>query len=575
VTTKRLSHHIVLCGLDGVGFRTLEELRGLGEDVVVIALRPPDDLFRVEVQDWGVPIIEGSYRSEVVLRAAGVVNARGIVITEDDDVANLQAALQANALNPALHIVVRMFNQEFGERVRSVVPHCTIVSSSAIAAPAFVTAALQGDTERRIEVAGRALILRRAAADDPQTVLALGGRGRPAALFPESGEDVLCLVDGGPVEVAAAAAAPGRLSALGDLRTIWALARQIDRRLFYFAALLAIMVLISASIFYAFAGLGPLDALYFTVTVVTTTGFGDISVRDAPPALKVYVIALMFFGATTLAVVYAFITDAIVGARLATALGRSYRRMRGHVIVGGAGTVGYRIVQELVRRGVPVLAVELQESGRLVGDIRRLGVPVLMGDARQSEVLRQASIDHARALILATADDLTNLETVLSARALNPHIRLVLRLSDATMAAGHVERTFGVHTSRSVAALVAPAFAAAAMGHRGIATIKVGEEALIVAQAHVEAESWAAGRPSGQLADVAQARLLSITREGEQHWRPTRDMHLQPGDEFAFVATRHGVNEVWARTEAGAEVRESLQLRSRVRRARSVPGLEI
>src|SRR5438094_331876 len=62
--------HIVLCGLDGLGFRTLEELRRMGEEVVVISA--PGEQFVARARRQGISVIEGSYREEHVLRAAGL-----------------------------------------------------------------------------------------------------------------------------------------------------------------------------------------------------------------------------------------------------------------------------------------------------------------------------------------------------------------------------------------------------------------------------------------------------------------------------------------------------------------------
>jgi Trk K+ transport system NAD-binding subunit len=283
---------------------------------------------------------------------------------------------------------------------------------------------------------------------------------------------------------------------------------------------------------------------------------------------------LMLFGATTLAIVYAFITDAIVGARIANVLGRSYRRLHSHVIVCGLGTVGYRTVEDLARRRLPVVAIERQENGRFVGSARRLGVPVHIGDARLSETFLQVNADKARCLIVVTSDDQANLETVLMARAISPNIRVVVRMADTDMAS-RVERSFGVHVSRSVEALTAPAFAAAAIGHGGVATIKVGNHVLVLAEVEVEKDAQADGRTLDQIAHADQARAICLTHAGQQAWRPAPTTRLEAGDRLLIVATREGITQVWGQTEAGADVLESLQLRSQVRRERKVFGLEI
>jgi Trk K+ transport system NAD-binding subunit len=52
--------------------------------------------------------------------------------------------------------------------------------------------------------------------------------------------------------------------------------------------------------------------------------------------------------------------------------------MRDHIVVCGLGNIGYRIVKELARREIPVVVVEILESGRFLPAARRLGVPVVV-----------------------------------------------------------------------------------------------------------------------------------------------------------------------------------------------------
>jgi Trk K+ transport system NAD-binding subunit len=296
---------------------------------------------------------------------------------------------------------------------------------------------------------------------------------------------------------------------------------------------------VSTLVFHLFADLDPIDAIYFTVTIITTTGFGDINLRDSSPALKLYAVLLMLLGAAALAVFYALIADAIVGARLARALGGPPRRMHDHIVVCGLGNIGYRIVDELARRGIPVVAVEIQESGRFLPAARRLGVPVIAADARLIQTLQTLNLAEARCLIAATADDVANLETALNARALNPDLRAALRLFDPDLAA-RVERAFGVHISRSVSALAAPAFAAAAVGQHVISTVPVGVGVLVLARTRDEAGSQAEGHPIAILEDGTETRVLVLTSGDQPTWRPPWDTVLAAGQELTIIATRRG-----------------------------------
>ncbi|MBD0280585.1 MAG: NAD-binding protein [Thermoleophilaceae bacterium] len=165
---------------------------------------------------------------------------------------------------------------------------------------------------------------------------------------------------------------------------------------------------------------------------------------------------VMLLGAAALAVLFALAADLVVSARLARALGRIPEAIEDHIVVCGLGNIGYRVVEELARLEVPVVAVELDPGNRFVSAVRRLGVPVAIGDARLRETLQTLKLDRARCLVVVTSEDVANLETALRAHILNPQLRVVLRLFDADLAA-RVERAFEIPISRSPAALVAPA----------------------------------------------------------------------------------------------------------------------
>ncbi len=543
-----------MCGLDELGLRTLEELRSLGEEVVVIA-RAPGEEFAYHARELGATLVDGSYRDESVLRRAGVLAASAMVITEDDDVGNLHAALAAQDLNPQLRIGLRMFNVELGRRVLPMFRDCTVLDPSTIAAPAFVSAALHEPWEQRIDIEGRRLVVRQGSTHDTDVLLALA-RVHPdgsTELFPDEGDDLLCLATSQTVrtpESPSEGSRSWRRWLREEVDYVRGIIGAADRRLWYLAAIILFLASLSTLVFKLFAGLSLVDAIYFTTAIVTTIGFGDINLRDAPVPLKLYGVVFMLLGAAMLAASYAFITDLLVGARLARQAGSVPRRLRDHIVVCGLGTIGYRIVEQLTRMGVPVVAVELREDGPFVQPARLLGVPILFADARQPETLEAAKVGQARCLVVATDDDVANLETALNAGIVNPGVRIVLRLFHPDFAA-RVERTFEIHISRSPSALAAPAFAAAAEGERVIGAVPLDVDALIFARTRVDPGTTAVGETVAGLEESTEARVLLLAGDGPDGWLPSKDTVLVAGQELVVVATRKGLAQVLERTEEG------------------------
>jgi Trk K+ transport system NAD-binding subunit len=136
--------------------------------------------------------------------------------------------------------------------------------------------------------------------------------------------------------------------------------------------------------------------------------------------------------------------------------------MRNHIVLCGLGRVGYRIVQQLLAAKEQVVAIEKEADSMFVEEMQDQGVPVLIGEARLKKNLLLANIEHARAIILATNDDLTNLDAALTAREVKPDIKVALRLFDETLAS-KVATQFHMPVI-STSQVSAPAFVAAVTG---------------------------------------------------------------------------------------------------------------
>jgi voltage-gated potassium channel len=107
---------------------------------------------------------------------------------------------------------------------------------------------------------------------------------------------------------------------------------------------------------------------------------------------------------------------------------REIGRLDGHYIICGMGRVGRSVARELGRKPVPFVMLESAETKR-----QRFSAEnwlVIAGDATQEQTLRQAQIERARGLIAATTTDATNLYIVLTARGLNPHLKIIARASE-------------------------------------------------------------------------------------------------------------------------------------------------
>jgi len=180
--------------------------------------------------------------------------------------------------------------------------------------------------------------------------------------------------------------------------------------------------------------------------------------------------------------------------------------MSDHVVVCGAGRVGYRIYQTLRALRVPVLIVEKREDASFVQALRTEGVAVIIEDAATAGTMARVNLADARAVVLATDDDLANINIALDARRINPGIRVVMRLFDEDLAE-RVEGSFSVD-ALSTSALAAPAFAAAALDPGILHSF------WLLGELHVLGECEVAGPLVGRSVDsLRQEQLLVVLLE--------------------------------------------------------------
>jgi Trk K+ transport system NAD-binding subunit len=146
-----MSDHIVLVGLGNVGTQVLRQLTDLGVRVVAID-RLADARGVKTAQRRGVPVIVGDASAEATLRAASIDTCRALVVLSTDDTVNLQAALQSRLARPDLRVVLRLFDDDFAQRVESAFQINTSRSVSRICAPVFAAALLERDVHATIPV---------------------------------------------------------------------------------------------------------------------------------------------------------------------------------------------------------------------------------------------------------------------------------------------------------------------------------------------------------------------------------------------------------------------------------------
>jgi Trk K+ transport system NAD-binding subunit len=135
--------HYIVCGLGGLGFQIVQQLRMSGHEVVVIE-SDPNCRFLGAVRAMKIPVILGDANVATILESAHVNQAEALLAMTSDDMTNLEIALTTKALAPKLRIVVRNQDPDFAPQVQQVFEFDMVLSPTKLAAPSFAAAALGG-----------------------------------------------------------------------------------------------------------------------------------------------------------------------------------------------------------------------------------------------------------------------------------------------------------------------------------------------------------------------------------------------------------------------------------------------
>jgi Trk K+ transport system NAD-binding subunit len=529
----------VVCGGDALALRLAEELTTRYEGDVAVVLRSVYSGHGPRIAELpGVVVVEADRVDARALEKAGIASAAALALVTQDDAGNVDLALLARELNPSVRLVLRMFNMNLGAGVQQMLGDCKVLSTSEIAAPAFVTAALDERAPTCIDVSGHMLVVARRQDVPPEDVvcgLAVTSGEEPETLPAEQHRaDIVLATNPLPVPYV-----PARRPSRHPLRAMYML---ISQRVGYVLAALAGVLLIASILLVASDGMAWWPAFY--VALVTTFGGADPSLGNSTTEQVLYAL-LTVVGIALVPILTATVVEVIVNARLSRANGTFVDPMSDHVVVVGLGNVGTRVIQALHGMRFGVVGVDQNEQARGVRVARQLGIPVVIGDASHQGTLRAAWVERCRSVVVLSTDDVANLETALLARSIHHNVPVVLRLFDGDFA-DRVQRAFSINVSRSVSYIAAPAFAAAMLGWHAIDSIPIHRRVLMVAEIPVAAHSPLEGLPASELRLGPGARLIGVITGNRQQilWAPLRGRQFTHTDTLVVVATRAGLSEI-------------------------------
>ena len=134
-------NHVIVCGLGKAGAQVLQGLHELGVPCIGVE-RNPEAVGIAIARRLEIPVVFADGRAPGTLQSLHIDSARAVMALTSDDLVNLECALAARNHNPALRVVMRIFDPRLAERLDRGIELDLTRSVSALAAPAFSAALL-------------------------------------------------------------------------------------------------------------------------------------------------------------------------------------------------------------------------------------------------------------------------------------------------------------------------------------------------------------------------------------------------------------------------------------------------
>lgn len=200
-------------------------------------------------------------------------------------------------------------------------------------------------------------------------------------------------------------------------------------RIWWVIALLITMIVLGTITYILLENWNVLDSLYMTVIVLTTIGFSEVHPLSVNGRIFTIIFSLIGFGILAVAISIlssSIIEGDILGNRRRKKMLQNMKRLKNHLIVCGAGKVGKHVITSIREAKRSFVAIDITESA-LSQYHEENGTSdcfFIQGDATDEKILQQAGVERAYGLISCVRDDAKNLFICLTAKKLNPNIKI-------------------------------------------------------------------------------------------------------------------------------------------------------
>ncbi len=576
----------LVCGLGNLGQHCVAAVAEFGITVNGIDLESPKRWEVPKAKESLTKLLIGDVRQPGVLEEAEIRRCRAILLVTNDETVNVVGAFAARRLNPKVRIIIRSTKQNLNQLLKQQLGNFAAFEAAQLPAFAITLAALGEETLGFFNLGGQLLriVKHRIHADHEwcgQPVHERNSRQRrvlsyiadepsPQQFYSWDSDAVVRAGDTLVRIETADSSARYFFKARGtynsrNLREFWQQVRHYlrwetlrqkiigfwqstsERQIRRVAVVAVFAVFLLLSLGTVLLKLTQPDfsfeAAFFNTAIFLLGGFGDQlggfqSKFSNPWWLNLFGLTLTIAGTVFVGILYATLTDLVLSSRF-----QFSRRLpppkEEHVVLVGLGRVGLRVATLLQELNQPLVVVT---SGKELDPSLLPKLPLVVGNPTTS--LEKLHLDRAKSVIVATDDEMANLEIALMAQAANPASHLVIRTYDP----GFTENLAQILPQAKVVcayALAAEAFAGAAFGENIISLFRLNQQTVLVTEYCIEEGDTLNGL---LLAEVAYGyRIVPILHQKPQEpakLMPSDEIRLMVGDRLVVLATISSLQQI-------------------------------
>ncbi len=332
-------------------------------------------------------------------------------------------------------------------------------------------------------------------------------------------------------------------------------------RKFIWSGLFLLCILVIGTLGYRLLGRGQdsiIDALYMTVITVTTIGFTEVIDLTNNPAGRIFTMFIAISGIGVVAYAATNFTVLLVEGQLTDSFKRRHmeniiKKSKGHYIVCGTGTTGLHIIGELIstKRGVIIIDTDKSKLDRLMAIYKNAAA--IEGNPTENEVLMKAGIIQASGLFAVSGDDNQNLVIGLTAKQINPQMRVVAECHEISN--GDKMKKAGVDSVVSPSYIGGLRMASEMIRPTVVSFLDVmlrdRDKNLRVEEIPVPENFAEKKLGETGLKVLSHSLLLAIKTKGDWVYNPPDDDMVRAGDILVFMTTPEGRFEVEEKIQRG------------------------